>query len=153
MNSLACVCITDFIKPAFKYFKKRNLVESKAAIITKLLSLTFGIIGMLLAYFCRLLDGAVLQLALSIFGLLGGPILGVISLGMFIPFANWLGAFVGLIVSTAVNIWIGLGGILYVKSKTKPFSLDGCTNINNITTTTITSLLSNVTVVSEDKEE
>lgn len=43
-----------------------------------------------MAYLCQFAGKTVLQLALSIFGLLGGPIFAVISLGMFVPYANWL---------------------------------------------------------------
>lgn len=41
-----------------------------------------------LAFACQYLGATTLQIALSIFGLLGGPLLGVISLGMFVKFAN-----------------------------------------------------------------
>jgi len=43
-----------------------------------------------MAYLCQYAGKTILQLALSIFGLLGGPIFAVISLGMFVPYANWL---------------------------------------------------------------
>jgi hypothetical protein len=51
-------------------------------------ALSFGIAAIGLAYLCQYFGNTVLQLALSLFGLLGGPLLGVISLGMFVPYAN-----------------------------------------------------------------
>jgi Na+/proline symporter len=81
MNSLACVCITDFIKPAYRNLKGTDINENTASKVTKLIALAFGILAILLAYFCQYFPTAILQVALSIFGILGGPILGVISLG------------------------------------------------------------------------
>ena len=45
-------------------------------------ALFFGAAAIGLAYLCQYLGNTVLQLTLSIFGLLGGPLLGVISLGL-----------------------------------------------------------------------
>ncbi len=89
MNSLAAISITDFIKPLYLKIKHEELKESIAGPLTKIIALVIGLAGIGLAYFCQYLPSTVLQIALSIFGLLGGPILGVISLGMFIPYANW----------------------------------------------------------------
>jgi len=48
----------------------------------------FGLITIAFSFLCEYVGQTVLQLSLSIFGLLGGPLLGVISLGMFVPFTN-----------------------------------------------------------------
>ncbi len=89
MSSLSAISITDFIKPLYLIIKKEELKESIAGPLTKVIALVIGIAGIFLAYFCQYLPNTVLQIALSIFGLLGGPILAVISLGMFVPYANW----------------------------------------------------------------
>lgn len=131
LNSLAAVCLKDIIQPFF--FKNSSLNESKATIISKLLAAFFGIITICIAFFCQYLSSTVLQISLSIFGILGGPLLGVISLGMFCNFANSFGAFSGLIISTAVNLWIGIGAIFYNKSPiSKPVSIKGCGDISNL---------------------
>ena len=126
MNSLACVTITDFVKPGLKYFWNKTLSEKKLGIVTKVLALAFGLVGIGIAYACDYLSGQVLQFTLSIFGLLGGPILGVLSLGMFVPYANWIGALVGMIVSISINLWIGIGAILNTVATAKPISISGC---------------------------
>jgi Na+/proline symporter len=90
MNSLAAVCITDFIRPAYGYIKKKPIEETFAAIVTRGLALLFGAGAIGFAILIQYLGDTVLQLALSIFGLLGGPLLGVISLGLFVPSANWV---------------------------------------------------------------
>ena len=41
-----------------------------------------------LSFLCEHLGQTVVQKSQSIFGILGGPLLGVLSLGMFVPFAN-----------------------------------------------------------------
>jgi hypothetical protein len=50
------------------------------------------VIGM--GFIAEYLGDLVLQIALSIFGFVGGPVLGVITVGMFIPFINsWVSLF------------------------------------------------------------
>jgi sodium-coupled monocarboxylate transporter 8/12 len=94
----------------------------------------FGIVVVSLSFLCDYLGNTVLQISLSVFGILGGPLLGVITLGMFIPYANAhvilfsnkilfvtislnvfviKGATIGLIISLVVNVWIGIGSVLY----------------------------------------
>jgi Na+/proline symporter len=70
--------------------------------------------------------------SLSIFGILGGPLLGVISLGMFIPFANSKGALTGLLMSVVLNLWLGIGSVIEGKKpQSKPFSQHLCPNFTS----------------------
>lgn len=53
-----------------------------ASLQTKLIALTYGFICIGVAFLAQFLGG-VLQAALTIFGVVGGPLLGLFSLGMF----------------------------------------------------------------------
>lgn len=88
LNSLTAVCLHDFIYPVYFHYKKVQMDQNKSMMLSKILAALFGVITICLAYLCFYLSDTVLQVSLSIFGLLGGPLLGVISLGMFVPFAN-----------------------------------------------------------------
>ena len=90
--------LEDFIK----VFYKPNLNEEKATRLSKIMALLYGIFCYGIIFLVRDIPGLV-QAWLGIFGVLGGPVLGLFSLGMFIPFANTIGALSGGIGMYKVN--------------------------------------------------
>ncbi|NXC24880.1 SC5A8 protein, partial [Campylorhamphus procurvoides] len=133
INALAAVTVEDLIKPYF-----RSLSEKKLSWISMGMSLFYGGVCIAMAALASLL-GALLQAALSIFGMVGGPLLGLFALGILCSFANGIGAFVGLISGFVVSLWVGIGSQIYppLPERTKPLYLStaGC-NISsgNLTT-------------------
>ncbi|XP_077443442.1 solute carrier family 5 member 6a [Stigmatopora argus] len=139
-NSLATVTMEDLIKPYFP-----NMNESRATLLSKALALAYGLVCLAMAYLASLM-GSVLQAALSIFGMVGGPLLGVFCLGMFFPWANSIGALVGLASGLAMAFWIGIGSFVM----RMPSSVSALSNVTpppftNITTTVMTSLVNATT--------
>ncbi|XP_071403769.1 sodium-dependent multivitamin transporter [Pithys albifrons albifrons] len=105
-NSLATVTMEDLVRPHFP-----GLSESRATLLSKLLALGYGLLCLGMAYVSSML-GPVLQAAISIFGMVGGPLLGLFCLGMFFPCANPTGAAVGLLAGLAMAFWVGIGSLL-----------------------------------------
>uniref|UniRef100_A0A8C3RZP6 Solute carrier family 5 member 8 n=1 Tax=Chelydra serpentina TaxID=8475 RepID=A0A8C3RZP6_CHESE len=124
INALAAVTVEDLIKPYFT-----SLSEKKLSWISKGMSLFYGGVCIAMAALASLLGG-LLQAALSIFGMVGGPLLGLFSLGILSPFANPIGAFVGLIGGFIVSLWVGIGAQIYppLPERTMPLNLTtiGC---------------------------
>lgn len=104
LNSLSAVCLKGFIMTACKV----KLTDRMESILTRVLSVGFGVIAYLVLFLVKYLPG-VLEAALGIFGIVGGPVLGAFTLGMFFPFANSLGAFVGTLSSLIFTMWMGFG--------------------------------------------
>ncbi|NWH34155.1 SC5A8 protein, partial [Chloropsis hardwickii] len=136
INALAAVTVEDLIKPYFK-----SLSERKLSWISMGMSLFYGGVCIAMAAVASLL-GALLQAALSIFGMVGGPLLGLFALGILCSFANGIGAFVGLVSGFVISLWVGIGSQIYppLPERTKPLYLStaGC-NISsgNLTSTEI----------------
>ncbi|NXG05218.1 SC5A8 protein, partial [Sakesphorus luctuosus] len=136
INALAAVTVEDLIKPHF-----RSLSEKKLSWISMGMSLFYGGVCIAMAALASLL-GALLQAALSIFGMVGGPLLGLFALGILCSFANGIGAFVGLVSGFVISLWVGIGSQIYppLPERTKPLylSIAGC-NISsgNLTSTEI----------------
>ena len=83
LNSLAAVTLQDFVLGGCNV----ELSEKKQLIASKCLALGYGILSYLVVFLVKYLPG-VLEAALGIFGIVGGPVLGGFTLGMFIPWAN-----------------------------------------------------------------
>uniref|UniRef100_A0A4W6FRS8 Sodium-dependent multivitamin transporter n=1 Tax=Lates calcarifer TaxID=8187 RepID=A0A4W6FRS8_LATCA len=114
-NSLATVTMEDLIKPYFP-----AMSESRATLLSKALAASYGLLCLAMAYLTHLMGDSVLQVALKIFGMVGGPILGLFSLGMFFPWANSTGAVAGLGTGLAVAFWVGIGSIFTRSSGARP---------------------------------
>ncbi|XP_048463888.1 sodium-coupled monocarboxylate transporter 1-like [Rhincodon typus] len=106
INALAAVTVEDLIKPYFT-----TLSEKKLAWISGAMSLLFGAVCIGMAGLASLM-GSLLQAALSIFGIIGGPILGLFTLGILFPWANCIGGIVGLLTGFVFALWIGIGALI-----------------------------------------
>eukprot|EP00066_Takifugu_rubripes_P010611 XP_003978582.1 PREDICTED: sodium-dependent multivitamin transporter-like [Takifugu rubripes] len=145
-NSLATVTMEDLIKPHFP-----SMTESRATLLSKALAMSYGILCLAMAYLTHLMGDSVLLVALKIFGIVGGPVLGLFCLGMFFPCANSTGALVGWGAGLVLTFWIGIGSII---TKTSSTSLlpSGCIPILSVnataaaaTTATLQAAFSNAT--------
>uniref|UniRef100_A0A673XAI0 Sodium-dependent multivitamin transporter n=1 Tax=Salmo trutta TaxID=8032 RepID=A0A673XAI0_SALTR len=105
-NSLATVTMEDLIRPYCP-----AMTEAKATLLSKGLAFAYGLVCLAMAYTASHM-GSVLQAALSIFGMVGGPLLGLFCLGMFFPWANSTGAIVGLAAGLVMAFWIGIGNFV-----------------------------------------
>lgn len=131
INALAAVTVEDLIKPYFT-----SITERKLTWISKGMSLFYGGVCIAMAALASLLGG-LLQAALSIFGMVGGPLLGLFSLGILCSFANPVGAFVGLVCGFASSLWVGIGAQIYPplhhRTMELNLSIAGC-NFTNAST-------------------
>lgn len=127
-----------------------------SVILSKVLALAVGLTCLVVAFLARFLGGLLQvwvniffypilsrtmmrnnllfcsQAALTIFGVVGGPMLGLYTLGMFVPSSNQKGVIVGFVLSLAFSSWIGFG-------QPKPpiprlsVSTDGCGSNDTVT--------------------
>ncbi|XP_070384317.1 sodium-coupled monocarboxylate transporter 1-like [Dermacentor albipictus] len=122
LSSLATTTLQDIVKT----YIKPDLGDRAAGILLKVLTVVFGVIVVAMVYVAQQM-GDVLQSALSILGIVGGPLVGVYSLGIFVPFANSIGATAGLVAGVATLSWISVGAYLRRPLHWRPpISVDGC---------------------------
>ncbi|XP_042089233.1 sodium-coupled monocarboxylate transporter 2 isoform X4 [Ovis aries] len=130
INALATVTFEDFVKSCFP-----RLSDKLSTWISKGLCLLFGVICTSTAVAASLMGG-VIQAALSIHGMCGGPMLGLFSLGILFPFVNWKGALAGLLTGIFLSFWVAIGAFIYPAPASKtwplPLSTDQC-GLSNVT--------------------
>ena len=103
INSLAAVTLEDYIKPFIA------IKADSETMILKLLALAYGLGCIMFTFLVEFLGPGVLQASLTIFGVVGGPLLGLFSLGMMTTKANQRGALLGFGTSLVILFWIGFG--------------------------------------------
>jgi sodium-coupled monocarboxylate transporter 8/12 len=74
-------------QPAYARLRKTPLPENRSGPVSKVLALLYGFLCLGIAFAAEYLGG-ILQASLTIFGVVGGPLLGLFTLGMFVPSAN-----------------------------------------------------------------
>uniref|UniRef100_A0A3Q3GQE8 Solute carrier family 5 member 8, like n=1 Tax=Labrus bergylta TaxID=56723 RepID=A0A3Q3GQE8_9LABR len=124
INALVAVTVEDFILPVCK-----NLTQRQTTWMNMGLSVFFGALCIGMAGVASLM-GSILQAALSIFGMISGPLLGLYLSGMLFRTTNSVGGLVGMIIGLVLTLWVGIGGQIYppTTDKTNPLSLStiGC---------------------------
>lgn len=79
--------------------------------------------------------------------MIGGPQLGVYTLGIVFPWANTKGAYIGFFTSLIFSFWLGIGAQIYKPPvHPAPVSLDGCTFLNASNAYSNITTLSSLTV-------
>ncbi|KAK7498024.1 hypothetical protein BaRGS_00010612 [Batillaria attramentaria] len=124
---------------------------SYGVLVFRSTALFYGLVTIGLAYLAGLMGSTVLQISLSIFGMVGGPLLGLLVVGIFLPCVNSWGAGIGLVCSLCVSLWVGVGAILYPAPRSTqlpPLNTEGCNVTGDVitnSTLTYTFLDSTVT--------
>ncbi|XP_060925124.1 sodium-coupled monocarboxylate transporter 1 [Limanda limanda] len=130
INALVAVTVQDFILPVCK-----NLTEKQVTWMNMGLSVFFGAVCIGMAGVASMM-GSVLQAALSIFGMISGPLLGLYLLGMLFRTTNSVGGLLGLIIGLVLTLWVGIGGQIYPPSDEKTLPLQvttvGCFNASTM---------------------
>lgn len=83
LNAMAAVALEDFYKP----FVRKPLTQKQTSLLMKGVVFLLGIISTGLVYVVAKL-GTVLQLQMSISGITGGPVFGVFTMGMLMPWVK-----------------------------------------------------------------
>ncbi len=138
LNSLAAVVIEDI----YKGLLGRRLNDERQGFASKIFSIVLGAVVILLTYVVSYL-GSILNAALSLFGVLSGPVMGAFFLGFFVPQANSRGGFIGFLASLFLQIWIFLGAQItkkQMRSERLPLSVANCPIPINITRSITTSI-------------
>jgi sodium-coupled monocarboxylate transporter 8/12 len=122
VNSLAAVTLHDMIRPAIN--QKR--FDRNALIYTKILACFYGLLCLLVAYLAEQVSG-LLEASLSIFSLVGGPLLALFTLGMCSRSCTSRAAFCSLLLSIALGFWMCIGAHFAGNYPTPlPQSVSGC---------------------------
>uniref|UniRef100_A0A674P403 Solute carrier family 5 member 8 n=1 Tax=Takifugu rubripes TaxID=31033 RepID=A0A674P403_TAKRU len=125
INALATVTVEDLLRPYTS------------------MTLLYGVLCIGMAGLASLLGG-ILQAAISIFGIIGGPLLGLFTLGIICPFANSKGALTGLLSGLVLSLWVGIGAQFYppppVMARPLSLTTEGCnlSTAGNLTWTSTT---------------
>ncbi|KAJ6635574.1 putative sodium-dependent multivitamin transporter [Pseudolycoriella hygida] len=151
VNSLAAVTLEDYIKPLYKFIRKRPLPETKSTLPSKITAMLFGIICIGVAFGAQLLGG-VLQASLTVFGVVGGPLFALFTLGMFTTRAKQRGAITGLICGIGLALYLGFGQPKPTPP-TKSFTLEDCTEFEDIRTNYTTLVQMSRSIPPDDDTE
>ncbi|GFS54763.1 putative sodium-dependent multivitamin transporter, partial [Nephila pilipes] len=122
INSLAAVTVEDFLYPLYFH----HFSEKRITIFTKLTAFIYGIICISLTIVIDQVGG-IYQFGLMLFNVVGGPMLGIFSLGMLCRKTTAKGAITGFVVSFCLSSTIGIIGMI-AGHKTPSYyrSTEGC---------------------------
>ncbi|KAF0307765.1 Sodium-coupled monocarboxylate transporter 2 [Amphibalanus amphitrite] len=130
LNALAAVTWKDFVGNIPLFMKMSAEKQSWAL---RIISMLYGLVAVGLAFVASNLGG-VLQATMSITSAFGGPLLGVFTLGIFVPFANGKGTLAGFVTALAFCIWMSFGAFSSgAQPPPLPSSVAGCgTNLTSL---------------------
>ncbi|XP_077866875.1 sodium-dependent multivitamin transporter-like [Saccoglossus kowalevskii] len=117
LNALVAVTLEDFVKPWRKwrsrYTGKPVYVNDRVDTITgKFLTIGYGVIAILLSYVASKMDTLV-TMGATIFGISGGPIVGMFFIGFLYKRSTSWAVISGVIIAFILGCWVAVGGTIY----------------------------------------
>jgi Na+/proline symporter len=101
LNSIAATAVNDLYKPFRPNRDDRHYLK-----MSRVLTLTWGVVQIGVALAVRNQPGSALSMALSIASLINGPILGVFLVGTFLRRVSQPPALIGMLVSIASMLYV-----------------------------------------------
>ncbi|KAJ1528624.1 hypothetical protein ONE63_007020 [Megalurothrips usitatus] len=126
LNSLAAIWFAELDGTAFK----ARLTERGSGLTVKMLALGFGLLSFALVFVVPYMSGlAPVAIALSSF--FSGTLFALFLLGMYVPFADAVGATVGLLSGIGIVGWMTIGAQVateagQIVNPILPLSVEGC---------------------------
>ncbi|XP_034485100.1 sodium-coupled monocarboxylate transporter 1 [Drosophila innubila] len=126
LNSMSAVVLEDFVKP----YVKQQLSNRASTWIMRLVVIGVGVVCVALVYVVEHM-GTVLQLTMSLESITNGPLFGIFTLGILLPWINGNSAMLGGCVGVVFMSWVSLNAQWAIASgaisyQTKPLSVDHC---------------------------
>uniref|UniRef100_A0A182XJ67 Sodium-dependent multivitamin transporter n=1 Tax=Anopheles quadriannulatus TaxID=34691 RepID=A0A182XJ67_ANOQN len=135
LNSLAAVTLEDYLKPLYQKVKRKPMPDLQSSFPTKVMAFLYGVVCIAVAFLAQKMGG-VLQASLTIFGVVGGPLFALFTMGMFTTRANQRGVITGLLVGLSFSLWIGFGQPR-PPLKTLDFSVEDCSEFGGYNQTSL----------------
>lgn len=131
LNSLAAVTWEEI--KACTCFESIN--KKHENMITKSLSVAYGIVAIGLAFVCHNL-GSLINVGSRLFGACMGPMFGLCLVSVLCPMVNLKGASAGIVVGQILNIWLSFGAMIYSSAPaTLSLNVTDCSVFNMSLTT------------------
>lgn len=126
LNSMSAVVLEDFVKP----FVRKPLSETAVNWIMRSVVVVVGAICVCLVYVVEHM-GTVLQLTMSLEAITNGPLFGIFTIGVFMPWINGNSAITGGILGVLGMSWISLNAQWAlasgaIKYQTKHLTVEYC---------------------------
>ncbi|TDG52238.1 hypothetical protein AWZ03_001519 [Drosophila navojoa] len=126
LNSMSAVVLEDFVKP----YVKKPLSSRATNWVMRLVVVGIGALCVALVYVVEHM-GTVLQLTMSLESITNGPLFGIFTIGIFMPWISGNSAILGGCVGVVVMSWVSLNAQWAIASgairyQTKPLNVDQC---------------------------
>lgn len=150
LNSLAAVTLEDYLKPLYAKIKGRPLPDMQSSFPTKVMAFLYGMVCLGMAFLAQFMGG-VLQASLTIFGVIGGPLFAVFTMGMCTKRANQRGVITGLLLGISFSLWMGFGQPR-PPLKMLDFSVEDCSQFGGYNATNISPMVRAQRMYMEDSD-
>ncbi|RNA42872.1 sodium-coupled monocarboxylate transporter 1-like [Brachionus plicatilis] len=105
INTFSMILWEDILK-ANKHF--RNMTDSQSLRVTKIISLSSGLLCTCLAFFFASMGSNLIQISAGGVGAVNGPMIGLFALAFF-SYSNQAGSLIGAVFGLIVGLWLNIG--------------------------------------------